>query len=127
MAKKNKSWFTLTNQGDDQPVKVWIHGDIGSYDIAAIDLIKALQSIGSQDVHFRIQSYGGSVYEGLAMYNAIKAHKGKTVGIVDGLVASISSYFLMACDEVHMPENAKLMIHDPAIGAWGGEDELESA
>ncbi|WP_268801510.1 Clp protease ClpP [Photobacterium kishitanii] len=121
MPKTTKSWFTLNNQGEGQPVKVWIHGDIGSYDIEAIDLIKALQSVGTQDAEFRIQSYGGSVYEGLAMYNAIKAHKGKTIGIVDGLVASISSYFLMACDEIQMPENAKLMIHDPAIGAWGGK------
>lgn len=127
MPKMNKSWFTLTNQGEEQPVKVWIHGDIGSYDIEAIDLVRALQAVGSQDAEFRIQSYGGSVYEGLAMYNAIKAHKGKTVGVVDGLVASISSYFLMACDVVKMPENAKLMIHNPSIGAWGGEDELDSA
>ncbi|MGD6735390.1 ClpP-like prohead protease/major capsid protein fusion protein [Photobacterium leiognathi subsp. mandapamensis] len=116
MPKKTKSWFTLSNQGD-----------IGSYDIEAMDLIKALQSVGTQDAEFRIQSYGGSVYEGLAMYNAIKAHKGKTIGVVDGLVASISSYFLMACDEIQMPENAKLMIHDPSIGAWGGENEIQSA
>lgn len=127
MPKKTKSWFTLSNQGEDQAVKVWIHGDIGSYDIEAMDLIKALQSVGTQDAEFRIQSYGGSVYEGLAMYNAIKAHKGKTIGVVDGLVASISSYFLMACDEIQMPENAKLMIHDPSIGAWGGENEIQSA
>lgn len=122
-----KSWFTLKNEGEASPIKVWIHGDIGSYDIEAIDLIQALQSVGSQDVEFRIQSYGGSVYEGLAMFNAIKAHKGKTVGVVDGLVASISSYFLMACDTIQMPENATLMIHNPAIGAWGGEDEIQSA
>ena len=124
---KAKTWFTLKNEGGSAPVKVWIHGDIGSYDIEAIDLIKALQSVGSQDVEFRIQSYGGSVYEGLAMFNAIKAHKGKTVGVVDGLVASISSYFLMACDTIQMPANATLMIHNPAIGAWGGEDEIQSA
>lgn len=127
MSKPNKSWFTLKNEGDSTPVKVWVHGDIGSYDIEAIDLIQALQSVGSQDVEFRIQSYGGSVYEGLAMFNAIKAHKGKTVGVVDGLVASISSYFLMACDTIQMPENATLMIHNPAIGTWGGEDEIQSA
>ncbi|WP_417883577.1 ClpP-like prohead protease/major capsid protein fusion protein [Vibrio rumoiensis] len=124
---KAKTWFTLKNEGESAPVKVWIHGDIGSYDIEAIDLIKALQSVGSQDVEFRIQSYGGSVYEGLAMFNAIKAHKGKTVGVVDGLVASISSYFLMACNTIQMPANATLMIHNPAIGAWGGEDEIQSA
>lgn len=127
MPKPNKSWYTIENQGENQPVTVWIHGDIGSYDIEAIDLIRALQSVGQEDALFRIQSYGGSVYEGLAMYNAIKAHKGKTIGVVDGLVASISSYFLMACDHVQMPENAKMMIHDPEIGAWGKENDIESA
>ncbi len=129
MAKTNKakSWFTLKNEGEAEPVKVWIHGDIGSYDIEAIDLIRALQSVGSQDVIFHVKSFGGSVYEGLAMFNAIKAHKGKTTGVVDGLAASIATYFLMACDNIQMPENASFMIHDPSIGAWGGEKELESA
>lgn len=126
-ASKAKSWFTLKNQGDAEPVKVWVHGDIGSYDIEAIDLIRALQSVGTQDVVFHVKSFGGSVYEGLAMFNAIKAHKGKTTGVVDGLAASIATYFLMACDHLQMPENASFMIHDPSIGAWGGEKELESA
>ncbi|OOF25055.1 ATP-dependent protease [Salinivibrio proteolyticus] len=124
----NKSWYTLKNAGDNQPVKIWIHGDIGAYDIEAVDLIRALQAIGNDvDVELRVQCYGGSVYEGLALYNALKAHKGKVTAVVDGVVASIASYVLMACDEIHMPENASLMIHDPAIGAWGGEQELESA
>lgn len=127
MPSKNKRWFTLKNEGDEQPVKVWVHGDIGAYDIEAMDLIRALQSVGTQDAEFRVQSYGGSVYEGLSMYNAIRAHKGKTVAIVDGLAASIATYFLMACDEIQMPENAYLMIHNPSMGAWGGESELESA
>lgn len=124
---KAKSWFTLKNEGESVPVKVWIHGGIGSYEIEAIDLIQALQEVGSRDVEFRIQSPGGSVYEGLAIYNSIKAHKGKTVGVIDGLAASIASYILMACDTIQMPENASLMIHNPSIGAWGGEDEIQSA
>ncbi|CAG9001779.1 MAG: ATP-dependent Clp protease proteolytic subunit [Candidatus Celerinatantimonas neptuna] len=124
-----KSWFTLENASDEgDPVKIWLHGDIGAYDIEAIDLIQALQSVGGDhDVQLRVQSYGGSVYEGLALYNAIKAHKGKTIGIVDGVAASIASYILMACDEVQMPENAKLMIHMPTMGAWGGEAEMTNA
>ncbi|MFA0690620.1 ClpP-like prohead protease/major capsid protein fusion protein [Vibrio splendidus] len=124
---ENKSWYSLKNYGENEPVKVWIHGDVGRYDIEAIDLIRALQAVATQDVTFHIQSYGGSVYEGLAMFNAIKAHKGKTVAVVDGVAASISSYYPMACDEIQMPENATMMIHDPNIGAWGGEKELESA
>lgn len=128
-SKPPQSWFTLQNLTNEAgPVKVWLHGDIGAYEIEAIELIRALQELGpEQDIELRVQSYGGSVYEGLALYNAIKAHKGKTTGIVDGVAASIASYLLMACDEIQMPANAKLMIHMPTIGAFGGEDELTSA
>ena len=126
--QQNRSWFTLENVNDSSdPVKVWIHGSIGDWDIDAIDLIQALQSVSEQDVQLRVLSDGGSVYQGLGMYNAIKAHKGKTSAIVDGVAASIASYLIMACDEVQMPQNAKLMIHNPSMGAWGGESELESA
>ncbi|MFA0070574.1 head maturation protease, ClpP-related, partial [Vibrio breoganii] len=79
------------------------------------------------EVELRMLSGGGSVYQGLAMYNALKAHKGKVVGIVDGMAASIATYVLLACDFIRMPENAMLMIHNPAIGAWGGEKEINSA
>ncbi|HFQ4959210.1 TPA: head maturation protease, ClpP-related [Vibrio vulnificus] len=121
-----KSWYTLTNEAD-KPAQLMINGIIGDYDISSIDLVKALQAIGSKDLVMRIQSRGGSVYEGLAMYNAIKAHKGKTTAVVEGLAASIATYLMMACDERHMPKNAAAMIHNPKMGAWGEEGELESA
>ncbi|MGD8109376.1 head maturation protease, ClpP-related [Vibrio sp. TRT 17S01] len=126
-AAPTKSWYTLKNDASDKPAQLYIHGEIGGWDIYAIDVVKALQQIGDKDLVMRVQSYGGSVYEGLAMYNAIKAHKGKTIGVVDGLAASIATYMLMACDEIHMPENSTFMIHNPSIGAWGEEDEIESA
>ncbi|WED23070.1 Clp protease ClpP [Vibrio sp. JC009] len=126
-SKPEKSWYTLKNEASNDTAQLYIHGIIGDWDIESIDLIKALQQIGDKDLVARIQSYGGSVYEGLAMYNAIKAHKGKTIGVVDGLAASIATYVLMAFDEIHMPENATFMIHNPTIGAWGEEEEIESA
>ncbi|MDN3699189.1 Clp protease ClpP [Vibrio cortegadensis] len=126
-SEPRKSWYTLNNEATDKPAQLYIHGEIGGWDIYAIDLVKALQQVGEKDLIMRVQSYGGSVYEGLAMFNAIKAHKGKTTGVVDGLAASIATYMLMACDEIHMPENSTFMIHNPSIGAWGEEDEIESA
>ncbi|MBU2897692.1 Clp protease ClpP [Vibrio hepatarius] len=127
MPTPTKSWYTLKNEASDKTAQLYIYGDIGGWDIEAIDLVKALQQIGDKDLMMRVQSYGGSVYEGLAMFNVIKAHKGKTIGVVDGLAASIATYMLMACDEIHMPENSTFMIHNPSIGAWGEEDEIESA
>lgn len=122
-----KSWYTLKNEASAPNAQLYIHGDIGSGGINAIDLVQALQVIGERDLVMRVMSYGGSIYQGLAMHNAIKAHKGKTTGIVDGLAGSIAAYFIMACDEIHMPENTSLMIHNPAISAQGEEEDLEAA
>ncbi|MDK9756728.1 Clp protease ClpP [Vibrio sp. D173a] len=125
MPKPNKSWYTLKNEAD--AIKIWVHGDISAYDIDATEIIAALQVADGKEVELRMLSGGGSVYQGLAMYNALKAHKGKVVGIVDGMAASIATYVLLACDSIRMPENAMLMIHNPSIGAWGGEKEINSA
>ncbi|NOI87342.1 ClpP-like prohead protease/major capsid protein fusion protein [Vibrio sp. 99K-1] len=125
MPKSKNSWYTLKNEAD--VIKIWVHGDISAWDIDAMEIIAALQVANNKEVELRMLSGGGSVYQGLAMYNAIKAHKGKVVGIVDGMAASIATYVLLACDTIRMPENAMLMIHDPAIGAWGGEKEINSA
>ena len=122
-----KSWYTLTNVAEDKPAQLYIHGIIGGYDIAAIQLIEALQQIGSKDLVCRIHTRGGGVYEGIAIHNALRAHKGKTTGMVDGLVASIGTYVLSACDTRQMPSNTSMMIHNPQIGAWGEDDDLEAA
>ncbi|WP_243032909.1 ClpP-like prohead protease/major capsid protein fusion protein [Vibrio cincinnatiensis] len=123
----DKRWYTLTNEADDKPAQLYIHGIIGSYDIAALDLVAALQAIGNKDIKVHIHTRGGGVYEGIAIHNALKAHKGKTIGVVDGLVASTGTYVLSACDVRQMPSNTSMMIHNPQIGAWGEEDDLEAA
>ncbi len=123
----DKRWYTLTNEAEDKPAQLYIHGIIGSYDIAALDLVAALQAIGNKDIKVHIHTRGGGVYEGIAVHNALKAHKGKTTGVVDGLVASIGTYVLSACDVRQMPANTSMMIHNPQIGAWGEDEDLEAA
>ncbi|AUI88153.1 ATP-dependent protease [Vibrio azureus] len=125
MPKPNKRWYTLNNEAE--VIKIWVHGDISAWDIDATEIITALQAADGKEVELRMLSGGGSVYQGLAMYNALQAHKGKVIGIVDGMAASIATYVLLACDAIRMPENAMLMIHNPSIGAWGGEKEINSA
>ncbi len=71
----------------------------------------------------RINSGGGSVFEGLAIYNTIKRH-GKVVVKVDGLAASIASLIAMAGSRVEMASNALIMIHNPWGGMSGGSSEL---
>lgn len=98
-----------------------IYGEIGlSWDdnsVAAQDVAEQLsklpQDLGQIDV--RINSYGGSVADGLAIYNRLKAHPAKVRVYIDGVAASIASTIAMAGDEIIIPESALMMIHAP----WG--------
>ena len=93
----------------------WSDEGIGAKDFA--EELKALGDIS--DIVLRINSPGGSVFEGLAIYNQLKSHKARKTVHIDGLCASIASVIAMAGDNIVMPENALMMIHDPHALAMG--------
>lgn len=116
-----KSPFTIVRAKADAPraAEVWIYGDIGeSWDgesIAARDFVQQLAALEADQITARINSYGGSVTDGLAIYNALKRHPAAVTVEIDGAAFSIASLIAMAGDEVRMAENALMMIHAP----WG--------
>jgi len=75
-----------------------------------LDELKALGEIDELTV--RINSPGGSVFDGDAIYNALVRHPARIVAEIDGLAASAASYIAMAADEIRMAENAMMMIHN---------------
>lgn len=92
---------------------VFLYDEIGFFGITAEEFVRDLEGITADTINLRINSPGGSVFDGTAIYNAIKTHKSKIVAHIDGLAASISSIIAMAADEVRMADNAFLMIHEP--------------
>lgn len=97
-----------------------LYDAIGGWDgIMAIDVVRALGDMsGDLDIH--INSGGGSIFEGLAIYNAIAAYSGGTrTAFIDGVAASAASFIAMAADEVVIADNATLMVHDGAGIAMG--------
>jgi ATP-dependent protease ClpP protease subunit len=86
------------------------------------DELAALGEVGTIDLH--INSDGGLVFEGLAIYNMLKAHKAHKRVHVDGVAASCASLIAMAGDEIVMPANAYLMIHEPRSMAVGTVDDM---
>jgi ATP-dependent Clp protease protease subunit len=95
--------------------EIVIYDEIGAFGIPAkafLDELKALGPVAALTV--RINSPGGSVFDGVAIYNALKRHDARVTVWIDGIAASIASVIAMAGDEVIMPENAMLMIHDPS-------------
>lgn len=75
----------------------------------------ALRSIGERDIVVNINSPGGDVFEGVAIYNLLRAHKGKVTVNVLGMAASIASIIAMAGDEIAMGLGSMMMVHN----AWG--------
>ena len=74
-----------------------------------------------------INSYGGSVFEGTAIYNQLCRHPAHKTVYVDGFACSIASVIAMAGDEVVMPRNTLMMIHNMWMGALGNAAELRKA
>lgn len=79
------------------------------------------------EIHIFINSYGGSVFEGTAIYNQLKRHGAKKVVHIDGFACSIASVIAMAGDEIVMPGNALMMIHNMWMGVYGNATELRKA
>ncbi|MCI0600681.1 MAG: ATP-dependent Clp protease proteolytic subunit [Beijerinckiaceae bacterium] len=92
--------------------------------IRAIDVIDSLRKLPGNTITVRINSPGGSVTEGIAIYNALKGDGRKIIVKVDAMAASVASLIAMAGDEIIMAENASLMIHDPFAVCIGGSDEM---
>ncbi len=99
--------------------EILIYGDIGESwygdTIAAKDFVREVAALDVDTLTVRINSYGGSVTDGIAIHNALKRHKANVTTVIDGIAASIASLIAMAGDTVEMADNAQIMIHAP----WG--------
>ena len=118
--KSNKPWFTLKNQ-TDKPAELLIYDVIGDWQgLSAKELVNTLKGITDDEITVRINSPGGSVFDGIAIYNALRYHPADVHVRIEGLAASIASVIAMAGDTITMAENALMMIHNP-FGWVGGE------
>jgi ATP-dependent Clp protease protease subunit len=105
-------------------VELFLYDEIGFWGIQASTFVRDLKSIDAETIHLRINSPGGSVFDGVAIANAIREHKATVIVHVDALAASIASVIALAGDEVHMADNAFLMIHNAWTGVVGNADDL---
>lgn len=78
------------------------------------------------DITLRLHSYGGDVYDGVAIYNTLKRHSAKVRVEVDGAAMSAASFIAMAGDEIAMAENAIFMIHDPWTVVMGNARDMRA-
>ena len=123
-----RRWYEIKNADEDE-AEILIYDTIGTDfwgdGVSAKAFIEELGEIGSaKDLHVRINSPGGDVFEGTAIYNALRAHAGDVRVSIDGVAASMASMVAMAGEAITMPANALMMIHNPWTFAIGDEIEM---
>lgn len=121
-----KALKNLNVKQESDSADVYIYGAIVTDDdfeegISAVDVRDTLKALeGVKTINLHINSPGGNVFEGLAIYNMLKQSKAEIDVYIDGLAASIASVIAMSGDAVFMPSNAMMMIHNPWVGGVAG-------
>ncbi len=119
------SWYAIRARGTG--AEVAIYDEIGAYGVSAKGFLAELGALPEgTPVDLRLNSPGGSVFDAVAIHNAIKRHEGTVTVWIDGIAASAASYIAMAGDEIVMPENAFLMIHDPSGLVMGTAEDMRA-
>jgi ATP-dependent protease ClpP protease subunit len=122
-----RTWYRIENRdaAAAAPVEVYLYAEIGMWGVTADMFLDELAPLGSRDITLRINSEGGEVFDGVAIYNALQRHGGRITAHVDGLAASAASFISMAADEIVMEPGAQMMIHDAIGMCYGNEAEME--
>ena len=118
-----KNWFTITNKSE-LSAEVCIYEEIGSYGITAKSFLDQIKNVGKRKITLRINSPGGEVFDGLAIYNRLREHAGGVEVKIDGIAASMASVIAMAGAPVSMAENALLMVHNPSGLCAGNSGDM---
>jgi ATP-dependent protease ClpP protease subunit len=125
MPKNQAKWYSMQASGGSGEIS--IYADIGMWGITAKDFKNDLDGLGDiTALTVRINSYGGEVFDGFAIYNYLVEHKASKTVIIDGIAASMASVIAMAADKgkIQMPENAYMMIHNPITLVAGDAEYL---
>jgi ATP-dependent Clp protease protease subunit len=128
---RNKPFWEV-KAAADKSGDVYIYGSVVSYkwdeddaDVTAASFKKDLDALGDIDtLNIYINSPGGSVWQGQAIYTQLQRHKARKNVYVDGIAASIASVIAMAGDTVYMPKNAMMMVHNPMSIVIGYAEDM---
>lgn len=121
---KKGDWYRIENRADASVQnEVYIYDEIGGFGVSSGDFLNELRGLDG-DVRLHLNSPGGDVFDGLAIYQALRTRSGSTTVVVDGLAASIASVIAMGADHLVMAPKASLMIHDGWTAAVGNAADM---
>lgn len=133
---QKKYWKMKMSAEKEKSADIFIYGEIVQWvwedwfpeDVSANTFKEDLDAVGDvETINLYINSPGGSVFEGIAIYNQLKRHKAKIIVHIDALAASIASVIAMAGDTIIMPKNSMLMVHNAWNIVMGNAKDLRKA
>ena len=128
MSKTPTKYYQLTQ--NDTSADLYIFGDICAWawpelgEQSGVTIVNQLKELDVDTINVHINSYGGDVAEGLAIYNVLREHKAQIVTICDGFACSAASVVFMAGDRRVMQPASLLMIHNAWTVAMGNAAQL---
>jgi len=131
---KPKPYYNIVKNEAAKEATIYIYGAIGGIDWDTYESINTASKFAeafsdlekdADTIHIRINSPGGAVFEGQAIYNAIFSSKKKIITYNDGICASMAALILLSGDEIHAFKNSLLMIHNSSSSYWGNKKEVE--
>ncbi len=117
------SWYTIRNASDDE-AEIFIYDEIGYWGTTANDFVSELREIKASKIALHINSPGGDVFDGIAIYNALVRHKADITVYIDGIAASAASFIAMCGDTVVMCRFSQMMIHEASGLCIGPADDM---
>ena len=120
------NWYNIQNKAGET-ADVYIFEEIGMYGVTAQDFISEIKDLKDKPINLRINSLGGDVFNGMAIYNVIKKRESKTTVYVEGIAASIATIIALGADEVIMSENSLFMIHNACGGTMGNSKDMRKS
>ena len=128
---KNKQFFAI--QQLDRGADIYIFGDIVSYpwaelgEASGMSIVNQIKNLDVDEIRVHIDSYGGSVSEGWAIYNALRQHPAKIVAYGDGFVSSAALFPFLAGDERIASSLSAYYFHQVMVAASGYASDLRAA
>ena len=119
----SRGWYSIKNLSEAES-EIMIYDFIGYGGVSADDFIRELADIKASKITLRVNSPGGDVFDGIAIFNAIARHKANVTAYVDGIAASAASFIVMAADTAIMSPHAQMMIHEAHGLALGPADDM---
>lgn len=115
-------WYSIQNATGDV-AELSIFDEVSPWGVTARDFVTDLSQVTARQINLHLNTPGGDVYDGIAIFNALKDHPAHVKAYIPGLAASIGTVIAMAADEITIAPHARMMIHDAwAMAAGNAED-----